>query len=142
MPKTTTPVIAGSRGQSRRPRREGPRIIGDAWCKLYGSIEVENSQGFPQDGPAVASPAAAVGPQPRGMEDADEESNADTSSVTFTQVGESWANSQTLGIDAEEAVVNYRSCGASYGAQDLSNAQARFKRSNARAEETVNVDTG
>ena len=39
------------------------------------------------------------------MEDADEENNADTSSVTFTQVGESWASSQALGNDAEEAVV-------------------------------------
>ena len=74
------------------------------------------------------------------MEDADEENNADTSSVTLTQLGESWARSQALGIDAEETDVNYRSCGASYGAQDLSNAQDRFNSSNARVEETVNVD--
>ena len=68
--------------------------------ELYGSIEVENSEGIPQDGPAVAA-----GPQRRGMDDTDEENNADTSSVTSTQVGESWASSQALGIDAEEAVV-------------------------------------
>ena len=91
--------------QKRRSRREGPRKSGDAWCKLYGSIEVENSQGLPQDGPAVASPAVAAGSQPRGMEDAHEENNADTSSVTFTHVGESWASNQALGNDAEEAVV-------------------------------------
>jgi hypothetical protein len=35
-------------------RPQGPRIIGDAWCKPYGSIEVENSQGVPKDGAAVA----------------------------------------------------------------------------------------
>jgi hypothetical protein len=68
--------------------------------ELYGSIEVENSEGIPQDGPAVA-----VVPQQRGVEDADEENNADTSSVTSTRVGESWASSQALGNDAEEAVV-------------------------------------
>ena len=79
---------------SRRAEANGRRV------ELYGSIEVENSEGIPQDGPAVAA-----GPQPRGMEDADEENNADTSSVTFTQVGESWASSQALGNDAEEAVV-------------------------------------
>ena len=48
------------------------------------------------------SPAAAAGPQPRGAEDADAENNADTSSVIFTEVGDSRASSQTLDHDAEE----------------------------------------
>ena len=59
---------------ARRAEANGRRV------ELYGSIEVENSEGVPQDGPAVAA-----GPQPRGMEDADEENNADTSSVSTRQ---------------------------------------------------------
>ena len=51
------------------------------------------------------SPAVAAGPQPRGMGDADEGNNADTSSVTFTHMGDRWASSQALGNDAEDAVV-------------------------------------
>jgi len=48
------------------------------------------------------SPAVAAGPQPRGTEDAGAENNADTSSVTFTEVGDSRASSQPLGNDAED----------------------------------------
>jgi len=89
--------------------------------ELYGSIEVENNEGIPQDGPAVVA-----GPQPRGMEDADEENNVGTSSVTFTQVGDSWASSPALGSDAEEAVVAAVAGLRTYGAQDFSSVQDRF----------------
>ena len=52
-----------------------------------------------QSGPSAA---VAAGPQPPGTSDADAENDADTSSVIFTEVGDSRASSQTLDKDAEE----------------------------------------
>jgi hypothetical protein len=49
------------------------------------------------------SPAAVAWPQPRGTEDADEENPADTSSVIFTEVGDSRASSHAISYDEEDA---------------------------------------
>ena len=51
----------------------------------------------------AVSPAVAAGPQPRGTEDADEENPADTSSVIFTEVGDSRASSHAVSYDEEDA---------------------------------------
>ena len=44
-------------------------------------------------------------PQPRGTEDADEEKYVDTDSVTFTEVGDSWARSRAVNSESEGAAV-------------------------------------
>ena len=51
----------------------------------------------------AVSPAVAAGPQPRGTEDADEENNAYTSSVIFTEVGGSRASNHAVSYVEEDA---------------------------------------
>ena len=111
------------------------------WRNVGFAREVEEVA-LPATSQSSHSAAVAAGPQPRGTREGDAEHDAGTSSVTSTQVGDSWASSQALGNDTQEAVVNYRSCGAPYGAQDLSRVQDTFNRSKARVEEAINVDTG